>query len=277
MADRGPLGLLAGNGDFPVALARAVRASGREVVVVAHRGETERGIERVASEVTWIRLGQLQRALEAFRSRGVREAVLLGGITKTAFFGNVRPDPVALRLIARVAIRSDDHLLRAIAGFFEEEGIHIVGSTPWLSSVAAPEGVFGKHQPTSDELADVEYGLALAVGLGQFDVGQTVVVKERAPVALEAIEGTDACIARAGKLAGKGAVVVKVVKPHQDARFDLPAAGSRTVKVCAKAGVRVLAVQANGVILADREEMIRLADRLGVVLMGVTLPESAVE
>lgn len=265
----GPLGVLAGNGRFPLELIRAVQASGREVVVVAHKGETESAIARLGGEVSWISLGQLQRALDIFKARGVREAVLLGGITKTAFFGRARPDARGLRLLARVAVRSDDHLLRAIAREFEDEGIRIVASTPWLSALATPSGVIGRHQPDDEGLADVAYGLELAVGLGEYDVGQTVVVKERVPIALEGIEGTDACIRRAGKLAGKGAVVVKMVKPGQDFRFDLPAAGSRTVKVCAAAGVKVLAMEAGGVIIADLLDMIRLADRLGIVLMGV--------
>lgn len=271
----GPLGLLAGNGRFPLALARAVRAEGREVVAVGHLGETEPELARAASAITWVRVGQLGQAVEAFRAGGVREAVLLGGIRKTAFFGGARPDAAALRLIASVAVRSDDSLLRAVARFFETEGIRIVPSAPWLGELSAPEGTFGRHAPTAEELEDVRYGFALAKALGRHDVGQTVVVKSCAPLALEAIEGTDACIARGGKLARGGAVVVKVVKPAQDDRFDLPAVGSRTVKACLSAGVRVLAVEAGGTLLADREEMVRLADRGGLALLGVRAPAEA--
>lgn len=265
----GPMGLIAGNGVFPLAFARAVRATGREVVAVAHEGETDRALEQAATSVTWVRVGQAGRILEAFRQANVREAVMLGGITKTSLFDGARPDVLGLKLLASVAVRSDDNLLRAIAREFERHGIAIVASTPFLAELRAPRGVLGRAQPTAGELADVRYGYGLAKGLGRFDVGQTVVVKQAVALALEAIEGTDACIARGATLAKGGAVVVKVVKPGQDERFDLPAAGPRTVEVCVRHRVRVLAVEAGGTLLADEREMVRLADRAGLVLVGV--------
>lgn len=264
-----PLGLIAGNGSLPLTLARAAKAAGRPLVVVAHEGEADKAIEKLASRITWVKIGQVERLLAALREGDVKEAVLLGGITKTTWFSGARPDVLALKLLARVAVRGDDTLLRAIAGEFERNGIRIVSAVPWLGDARAPEGVMGRHQPTEEDLADIEYGLMLARGMGRFDVGQTVVVKERAPIAIEAIEGTDACIARAGKLAKKGAVVVKVVKPGQDERFDLPCAGPTTIVNCVKAGIRVLAVEAGGTLLVDRERMIKLADRAGLVLVGV--------
>ncbi len=265
----GPMGLVAGSGAFPLAFARAVRASGRELVAVAHEGETDREIDELATHVTWLKLGQVRRLIDALESRGVREAVLLGGVTKASYFAGVRPDLWGLRMLAQVAVRSDDNLLRAIARELEAHGIAIVPSTPYLGELRAPEGVLGRCRPTGEQLSDVRYGFDLAKGLGKFDVGQTVVVKERAPLALEAIEGTDACIARGADLAHEGAVVVKVVKPGQDERFDLPAAGSGTVRVCLKHKVSVLAVEAGGTLLADRDEMIRLADKGGLVVLGV--------
>lgn len=266
---RGPIGLIAGNGSFPLEFARAAQASGRDVVVVAHDGETDKKIGSIARQVTWVKLGQVGRIIDILKQHQVREAVMLGGITKTSFLGGVRPDMLGLKLIASVAVRSDDNLLRTIARAFEEEGIRIVPSTPFLREMTAPEGVLGKHQPTADELADVRYGFELAKNLGSFDVGQTVVVKERVALALEAIEGTDACIKRGGALGKGGALVVKVVKPDQDHRFDLPAAGPRTIEVCRESKVRVLAVEAGGTILTERARMIELADKAGIVLMGV--------
>lgn len=273
-AETAPFGLIAGNGSFPLELARSVRASGRRLVVVAHQGETERSIEQFASEIVWVRVGQVGKVLEALKSAGVHEATMLGGITKTSFFDGARPDWLGLRMIAKVAVRSDDNLLRAIAREFEREGISIVASTPYLTGLGAPEGVMGKHQPTADDLEDVRYGFELAKHLGRFDIGQTVVVKDRAPIALEAIEGTDACIERGGQLSRGGAVVVKTVKPGQDHRFDLPAAGPVTVENCLKAKVRVLAVEAGGTLIADRERMIALADKGGLVVMGVRADEA---
>jgi hypothetical protein len=269
-----PLGLIAGNGSFPVAVARAARASGRRVVAVAHEGETDRALEAEAAVVTWVRVGQAGRVLKALQAGGVREAVMIGGITKTSFFDGARLDTLGMRLVARVAVRSDDNLLRALAREFEANGVRIVPSAPWLTGLGAPSGVLGREQPTAEELSDVRYGFRLAKDLGRFDVGQTVVVKKGVPLALEAIEGTDACIARGGTLAKGDAVVVKVVKPGQDRRFDLPAAGAETVRVCARNGVRVLAVEAGATILMDRDEMVRLADRAKIVLVGVSAEEA---
>lgn len=269
-----PIGLIAGSGRFPLEFVRAAKAAGRDVVVVAHEGETDKAIEALAPTV-WVRVGQAGHILEALKAGGVEEACMLGAITKTSFFAGARPDWLGVRLLAGVAVRSDDNLLRAIARAFEKEGVRIVSSAPFLLGLRAPLGLFGRHQPTAEELADVRYGFTLAKNLGAFDVGQTVVVKDRAPIALEAIEGTDACIARGGLLVKDGgAVVVKVVKPGQDERFDLPAAGPRTVHTCVEHRIRVLAVEAGGTLLAERDEMVALADKAGLVLMGVG-PEGA--
>jgi DUF1009 family protein len=264
------MGLVAGSGDFPLAFARAMRASGRGVVAVAHEGQTDREIERLADQVTWVRVGQLGHVLAAIRAGGCREAVLLGAISKKSFFDGARLDGLGLKLLAQIAVRSDNNLLRAIADEFERQSVHIVSGGAYLKELLAPRGVIGHEKPTEEERADVRYGFTLAKRLGQFDVGQTVVVKDRAPIALEAIEGTDACIERGGRLAKSGAVVVKVVKPGQDDRFDLPAAGSRTLQVCAAHKVRVLAVEAGGTLLADRAEMVKQANRHGIVVMGVS-------
>lgn len=269
MGAQPPLGLVAGNGSLPLTLARAVKASGRPLIVVAHTGEADPALEALATTTTWVKVGQAGRVLESLQRGEVREAVMLGGITKTSWFDGARPDLLALKLLARIAVRTDDTMLRAIADEFERNGVRIVSPSPWLSEARSPEGVLGRHSPTEEELADVRYGLELARGIGRFDVGQTVVVKERAPIAIEAIEGTDACIERAGKLAKKGSVVVKVVKPGQDERFDLPCAGPRTIESCSKAGVRVLAFEAGGTLLVDRERMVTLADRAGISLIGV--------
>lgn len=263
------LGLVAGNGSLPLTLARAVKASGRPLVVVAHVGEAEPEIETLATSTTWVKVGQAGRVLDTLKKAGVQEAVMLGGITKTSWFDGARPDLLALKLLAKIAVRTDDSLLRVLAAEFEANGVKIVSGVPWLGDARAPEGQMGRHAPSEEEMADVRYGLELARAVGSFDIGQTVVVKERAPIAIEAIEGTDACIERGGQLTKKGAVVVKVVKPGQDERFDLPCAGPVTIENCAKAGVRVLAVEAGGTLLVDREKMVKLADRAGIALVGV--------
>jgi DUF1009 family protein len=263
------MGLVAGSGDFPLAFARAMRAAGRPVIAVAHQGETDRSIASLATSVTWVKVGQVGHILAALKEGGCAETAWLGAISKRSFFNGVWPDALGAKLLAKVAIRSDDNLLRTLAGEFERQGVRVVSGAAFLSELRAPSGVYGREQPNEDELADVRYGFSLAKSLGQFDVGQTVVVKIRAPIALEALEGTDACIERGGKLA-KQAIVVKVVKPAQDDRFDLPAAGSRTVKVCAANGIRVLAVEAGTTLLADRAAMVALADKHGIVVMGAS-------
>jgi DUF1009 family protein len=178
-------------------------------------------------------------------------------------------DGLGVKLLAQVAVRSDDNLLRTFARYLEEQGLPVLDPTPYLQDRLAPEGVLGKHQPTEAEWADARYGLELARAIGGLDLGQTVVVKDRVGVAVEALEGTDACIRRGGELAGKGAVVVKAVKPHQDRRFDLPAVGPDTIEVMGQAGCRVLAVEAGATLVMDLAETVRRADRARIAVVGV--------
>ncbi len=187
---------------------------------------------------------------------------MLGAITKRRFFADAMLDATGLKVLARIAIRSDDNLLRAIARFLEEEGVPITDPTPFLADRLAPEGVLGRHAPTEDELADARYGLELARGIGRLDLGQTVVVKDRVALAVEALEGTDACIRRGGELAPSGGiVVVKAVKPQQDRRFDLPAVGPETVDSMAAVKGRVLAVEAGATLVMDLDRMVEKADQ----------------
>jgi DUF1009 family protein len=195
--------------------------------------------------------------------------VLLGGITKARFFRDAWLDAVGLKILAGVAIRSDDNLLRAIAGELERRGVPVVDPTPYLLDRIAREGVMGRRTPTEEQWADARYGLELARAIGRLDLGQTVVVKDRVGVAVEALEGTDACIRRGGELAREGAVVVKAVKPNQDRRFDLPAVGPDTIAAMREAKAQVLAVEAGGTLVMDEEEMIRVADRAGIAVVGI--------
>jgi DUF1009 family protein len=195
---------------------------------------------------------------------------MLGAITKKRFFADAMLDATGLRVLARVAVRSDDNLLRAMARFLEEQGVPITDPTPFLQDRLAPEGIFGKQQPTAEELEDARYGLELARGIGRLDLGQTVVVKDRVALAVEALEGTDACIRRGGELARSGGfVVAKAVKPHQDRRFDLPAVGPDTVETLRAAKGRVLAVEAGATLVMDLERMAEQADRAKIVLLGL--------
>lgn len=264
------IGLIAGGGRFPLLFAESARRAGHRVVAVAHRNETDPALAQAVDAITWVKLGQIGHLLEALKAGGATQSVMLGAITKRRFFADAMLDATGLRVLARVAIRSDDNLLRALARFLEEEGVPITDPTPFLADRLAPDGVFGRHRPSDEELADARYGLELARGIGRLDLGQTVVVKDRVALAVEALEGTDACIARGGQLAKNGGfVVAKAVKPDQDRRFDLPAVGPDTVEAIKRAGGRVLAVEAGATLVMDLERMVELADRAKIVLLGV--------
>lgn len=264
------IGLIAGGGRFPLLFAESARKAGHRVVAVAHKAETDPALSLAVDAITWVKLGQLGHLLEALKAGGATQSVMLGSITKRRFFTDALPDSTGMRVLARIAIRSDDNLLRAVARFLEEEGVPITDPTPFLADRLAPLGVMGRHLPTDEELLDAGYGLSLAREIGRLDVGQTVLVKDRVVLAVEALEGTDACIRRGGELAPSGGfVVVKAVKPNQDRRFDLPAVGPETVDSLIAARGRVLAVEAGATLVMDQDLMIERANRARVVLLGV--------
>src|SRR5512141_132651 len=192
------IGLIAGGGRFPLLFAESARRAGHRVVAVAHRAETDPALAAAVDAITWVKLGQLGHVLEALRAGGATQSVMLGAITKRRFFADAMPDATGIKVLARVAIRSDDNLLRAVARFLDEEGVPITDPTPYLADRLAPEGVLGRHAPTAEELEDARYGMERARGVGRLDLGQTVVVKDRVALAVEALEGTDACIRRGG-------------------------------------------------------------------------------
>jgi DUF1009 family protein len=263
------IGLIAGGGRFPILFAESARRAGHRVVAAGFVNQTSPDIEASVDALTWAKLGQFGKVAASLRQGGATRVVMLGGFAKARFFRDAWLDGAGLKLLARVAIRSDDNLLRAIAAWLEEQGLPVVDPTPFLQDRLARAGVLGKHRPSAAEEQDARYGLELARGVGRLDLGQTVVVKDRVAIAVEALEGTDACIRRGGELAGAGAVVVKAVKPDQDRRFDLPAVGPDTVDVMREAKARVLAVEAGATLVMDEEEMVRRADRAKIALIGV--------
>ncbi len=263
------IGLIAGNGTFPLLFARTARAEGVTVVAVAHEGETDAALADEVAACTWIQVGQLDTIIRTFREAGVRRAVMAGGIRKAALMEHFAPDERALRFLSRLSAWGDDVLLRGIAEELESEGIAIVDSTLFLGSILATEGPMTPRQPTDEQWADVRYGTAVAKGIGAFDIGQTVVVKSRMVLAVEALEGTDETLRRGGALGRGGVVVVKMSKPRQDLRFDVPAIGPQTVVVCREAGVAVLAVEAGKTVLLEREQLLADAGAADLVLVGV--------
>jgi len=268
-ADSSHIGVIAGGGQFPLLFIEAAKKAGREVALIAHAGETAPEAAALADLTCWVKLGQFGKMLDFFKKHGVTEAVLLGAITKTKIFTNVFPDFRGLALWNEMRVHQDDHILRAVARALAKEGITVRESTMYLRHLLFPAGVLGKKQPSAEQRDDIAFGFAKARAIGALDIGQCVVVRDHAVLAVEAIEGTDAAIKRGGELAGEKAVVVKVKKPGQDFRFDLPATGSRTVQTLAEVKGAVLAVEAGQSLLFDRDEMIAEADKAGIVLVGI--------
>ena len=291
------LGLIAGNGRFPFLLLEAARAHGLDVVVAAIKEETDAEMEvRAAGDagvrVHWISLGELSKLIETFKAEGVTRAVMAGQVKHKQIFSSIRPDWRLAKLLLNLRTRNTDMLLGAVAKVLGDEGIELISSTAYLEPLLAAEGVMTARGPNEDELKDVTYGLRVARGIAGFDLGQTVVIAAQACVAVEAMEGTDATIARAGELMrsssevggtadgvlGRGLTVVKVAKPQQDMRFDVPVVGVATIRVMRAAGATCLCVEAGRTLLFDREALVAEADAAGMVLLGraaetATLPD----
>ena len=266
-ADR--VGLIAGSGRFPLIFARNARQAGVRVIAVAHHGETDPEIEQFAAEVTWIRVGQLGRIIRTFHKAEVRHAVMAGGIRKVRMFSNFRPDPRGLALLARMRRRDDDHLLRGVAGELEGEGIRVVPSTIFLERIIpGTPGALTRTEPSEQQWRDVRQGIPMVKTLGRMGIGQTLVLKEGVVLAVEAIEGTDAAIRRGGEVVEGSIVVVKMSKPDQDLRFDVPAIGPGTIDVLREAGGGVLAVECGRSILLDKEELLAAADDAGIAVVA---------
>lgn len=268
------IGLIAGGGQFPLLFAEAARSRGKRVVAVAHRNESIPELEQAVDTVCWVKLGQLGRIISFFRQQGVREVVFAGTITKTRIFRDVLPDLKAVTLWNKIDTRQDDAILRAVAGVLEDEGIRILESTCYLEHLFFPKGLLTRKKLSQDQLADIRFGWKIAREIGRLDIGQCVVVRGRSVMAVEAIEGTDAAIRRGGELARSGAVVVKLKKPNQDFRFDLPATGIQTIETLAGVRGSVLAVEAGQSLVFDRKEMITTANRLGITVVGLVENEN---
>jgi len=263
------LGLIAGNGKFPLLFATEAKRAGYAVVAVAHRGETDEKLNEVADEITWIYVGQLGRMIQVFQRAQVTDAVMAGGIRKVRLLSNFRPDLRGARFLAKIKSREDDVLLRGIADELATDGIRILESTLCLPNILCREGVLTTHQPDRQEWDDVKLGFRIAKEIGRLGIGQTVVLKHQVVVAVEAVEGTDAAIQRGGQLAQAGCVVVKVSKPQQDLRFDVPAVGIDTVARLHDIGATVLALEAEKTILLEKEKLLAQADDYGIAVVGV--------
>jgi DUF1009 family protein len=274
------LGLIAGNGRFPFLLLDAARARGLTVVVAAIKEETDVEMDRRAAVdggvvVHWMSLGELSKLIGTFQREGVTRAVMAGQVRHKQIFSSIRPDWRLAKLLLSLRTRSTDMLLGAVAKVLGDEGIELISSTAYLEPLLAKEGVLTQRAPTDDEMRDVVYGRGVANGLAGWDLGQTVVIAGGACVAVEAMEGTDATIARAGDLLrgdggflDKSLTVVKVAKPRQDMRFDVPVVGVRTIEAMRAAGATCLCVEAGRTLLFDPEGVAAAADAAGIAVVG---------
>ncbi|MFI5118730.1 MAG: LpxI family protein [Terriglobales bacterium] len=279
MGNREKLGLIAGNGKFPFLVLDAARAQGYDVVVAAIKEETFPEIEsKGAASVHWLSLGELSKLIETFKAEGVTRAVMAGQVKHKQIFSAIKPDWRLAKLLLSLGTRNTDSLLGAVAKVLADEGIMLENSTALLEPLLAKTGVLTKRAPSGQERKNIEYGRAVGRRLAEYDIGQTVVIAEAACVAVEAMEGTDATIERAGQLMrslesegeastlSRALTVVKIAKPKQDLRFDVPVVGVKTIETMARAGASCLAVDAGRCLLLDGEAMTRAADEAGIAV-----------
>ncbi|HLQ76708.1 MAG TPA: UDP-2,3-diacylglucosamine diphosphatase LpxI [Terriglobia bacterium] len=270
MASSNRIGLIAGNGKFPFLVLEAARSQGIEMVVAAVKEETSPDIEQHAKTVHWLSLGQLGKLIKTFKAEGITQAIMAGQVKHKQIFSSGIPDLKMMQLLASLATKNTDSLIGAVARVLEQEGIHLMESTVFLRPLLPEPGVLTKRKPSEDEQRDLDYGYSLARELGRLDVGQSVAVTDGACVALEAMEGTDAIMERAATLVnGRPLRIVKLAKPKQDLRFDVPAVGLRTIETMVRCGVTAIAIEARKTLMMDRGEMIARADAANIAIVAV--------
>jgi UDP-2,3-diacylglucosamine hydrolase len=271
------LGLIAGNGRFPFLVLDAARGAGHDVTVIALKGETlpelaDLAARSPAAAFHWISLGQLGTCITLLRDAGAAQAVMAGQVKHTKLFSDIVPDATMLKLLFRLKAGNTDAIISAVADVLRDNGIELLDSTAFLAPLLAREGVLTRREPTDDERADFAFGYSVADTVAGLDIGQTIAVKSTAVVAVEAMEGTDAVIARAGQLAGPGVRIVKVAKPNQDMRFDVPVVGLPTIAAMKAAGATALSVDAGKTLMIDGDAILRAADEAGIAIVGRPVP-----
>ena len=270
MESSSKFGLIAGNGKFPFLVLEAARSQGIDMVVAAIKEETFPEIEQHAKSVYWMSLGQLGKLIKTFKAEGVNQAIMAGQVKHKQIFSSIVPDLKMLQLLASLAIKNTDSLIGAVAKMLEDEGIHLMDSTLFLRPLLPEPGLLTARAPSEEERRDLDYGYKVARELGRLDLGQSVAVADGACVAVEAMEGTDAVMERAASLVnGRPLRVVKLAKPNQDLRFDVPVIGPATIRLMARIRVTALSIEARKTLMIDREHLIREADALGVAIIAV--------
>jgi len=263
------LGLIAGNGKFPFLVIEGAHRAGAQVAVAAIREETDPSIEKIADSLIWVGIGQLGKMLKFFKNQGVEQAIMAGQVKHVQIFSGALPDLRMLKMLLRLPKRNTDALIGAVAGELAGEGIELIDSTHFLKHALPETGTLTKRAPDERERSDIEYGLEVAGEIARLDLGQTIVVRDRACVAIEAMEGTDAVVRRAGELVRGKLTVVKIAKPDQDMRFDVPVVGVPTIETMIGAHATCLCLTAGKTLIFDREEMINLANKNKIAVVAV--------
>ncbi len=262
------LGLIAGNGVFPLEVAAAARRQGIKVIALAHHGETNRELEAQVESLTWIKFGKLQKIIDVLKQAGVGQAAMAGGISRARLTDSFAPDQRAMKMLGGITRWSDDAVLRAIASEIESEGISVIDPVVLIEEAIAKPGLLAGPAPDEKTLCDLELAFSVARSLGTFDIGQSVAVRGGVVYAVEAVEGTDAALRRAATISGKGLIVAKAAKPGQDLRFDRPAIGPATIELLAEIGAAMIGVEGGKCLLLERERTLELARSSDVTVYG---------
>jgi DUF1009 family protein len=267
------LGLIAGNGRFPFLVLDAARGAGHDVIVIAIKEEAFPDLADVAARpprapLHWVSLGQLGECVTLLEDAGVTRAVMAGQVKHAKLFADIVPDMTLLGVLAGLKARNTDALISGVANLLRDHGIELLDSTAFLAPLLAREGVLTRRAPNDDERRDLDFGYPVADAIAGLDIGQTIAVKSAAVIAVEAMEGTDAVITRAGQLAGRGVLIVKVAKPNQDMRFDVPVVGGSTIEAMKAAGATLISVDAGKTLMIDGDAVIRAADEAGIAIVG---------
>ncbi len=264
------IALIAGSGKFPMLLAQAAKDNGVDVIAIAINSAADKKIEKIVDKIYWVNIGQAKKLIDILLKEEIRYAVMAGKVNKAVIIKQALTlDREARGLLKRIADKKDDTILLSVANRLKDFGVELIDSTLFLKDLMPGKGVLTKRRPTKQELEDIKFGFSIAKEMGLLDIGQSVIVKQKAVIAVEAIEGTDEAIKRAGLLAGKETVVIKVSKPKQDMRFDVPVIGLETLKALKEAGSSVLAIEAGKVLVLDKESLISKADNAGLSIIAI--------
>ena len=264
----GPIGIIAGNGNFPFRFIEEARKHHSAIVAVCHIDETEPAVEKAVDQAVWVKVGELGKIISTFAESGVKEVAMVGGIARVKHFGQVKLDLRGAALMMKLRSTKDDVIMRGIADEMAKDGIEIIDCTRYLKSCLAREEVYTRLSPSQEQREDIAVGIEAIKAMSSQDIGQLVVVREGVVVAVEAVEGTNAAILRGGELGGSGTVVVKFAKPTQDMRFDVPTIGRKTIEIMMQAKAKVLALEAGRCLIMDQEEVIELANQNKISIIG---------